>query len=156
LHREIMLSATYALSTEDSAPNQEADPENRLLWRANRHRLDAESLRDAMLAVSGQLDLAVGGEPKHLDETNRRRVYGFVSRRLPDPAMALFDFPNPNSLSEQRAMTTTPLQGLYLLNSDFVARQSIALAERLRAEGDDAIRLRKLYRTLFYRAPAPD
>jgi mono/diheme cytochrome c family protein len=156
LHREIVLSAVYALSAEDSVANREVDPENRLLWRANRRRLDAESVRDAMLAVSGQLEAKAGGQPQPLDHSNRRTVYCFVSRRLPDPAMALFDFPNPNSLSEQRVMTSTPLQGLFLLNSDFVAKQSAALASRLQVGGDDAARMHKIYQSLFYRQPTPE
>ena len=105
LHRKIMLTAAYGLSDAPSEHNCSAeDPDNRLLWRYNRRRLDAESLRDSLLCVSGKLDVKEGGPAVHLDkENNRRTVYAYVSRRQIDPMLALFDFPNPNSTSEQRA-----------------------------------------------------
>src|SRR5262245_18269043 len=80
LHREIMLCATYALSTDHLAQNSEKDPDNRLHWRANLiQRLDAESLRDSILAVAGNLDSKVGGEPADLTDANRRRtIYATV------------------------------------------------------------------------------
>ena len=111
MHREIMLSAVYALSSEDIPANGAVDPDDRLLWRANWQRMDAETLRDSLLFVSGNLDPQAGGPPPPLDDKNKRRaVYGFVSRRKLDSMMALFDFPNPNSTSEQRVVTNVPLQ----------------------------------------------
>ena len=99
------------------------DPDDRLLWRPNWQRLDAESLRDSLLFVSGNLDLEEGGPPVAFNEKNHRRaVYGFISRRRLDPMLALFDFPNPNSTSEQRVVTNVPLQRLFLLNSAFRGR----------------------------------
>ena len=157
MHREIMLSAAYQLSAEYSEHNFAVDPDNRLLWRANRQRLDAESLRDALLYVSGDLDLKMGGPPEKLtDEKNRRRtVYGFVSRRKPDATMSLFDFANPNSTSDQRMSTNVPLQRLFFMNSDLVMRESKALAARLKDAGDEATRIRQAYRLLMGREATP-
>ena len=158
MHREIMLSATYALSGEFSAKNHEADPENRLLWRAHRRRLDAEALRDSMLFVSGNLDLTPGGEPASLDDpANRRRtVYGYVSRRRLDKTLGLFDFPNPNKTSPRRFGTNTPLQGLFFLNSEFVMRQAERLTDRLGRDPDsnEAAKIRQAYRLLYGRRPS--
>src|SRR5262249_13311461 len=129
LHREIMLSATYALSTEYIGQNFDKDPDNRLHWRANLiQRVDAESLRDSILAVAGSLDLTIGGEPVRLtDDNHRRTVYALISRSKPDRMLAIFDFPDPNNTSEQRAVTLGPLQRLYFLNSTFISQQSQTL-----------------------------
>jgi mono/diheme cytochrome c family protein len=157
LHWEIMLSAAYALSTEYSEKSFVADPDNRFLWRAPRRRLDVEALRDSILFVSGNLDFSPGGEPMRLSEekNDRRTVYGFVSRRRLDGTLALFDFANPNNTSERRIDTDTPLQRLFFLNSAFVLRQSVALADRLNnvPNGDVESRIRKAYRLLFCREP---
>jgi mono/diheme cytochrome c family protein len=156
LHRQILLSSTYALSSENDAANAEKDPDNTNLWRANiRKRLDFEALRDSILAVAGALDARLGGAPVPLDENNRRRtIYGTVSRTHPDPTMALFDFPNPNSMSEERLVTVGPLQRLWFMNSPFVMKQSKLFAERLEREaGDDKARIDRAYRLLYGRAP---
>ncbi len=153
MNREIMLTATYQLSTADSPKAFTADPENRLLWRANRQRLDVEELRDSLLFVSGKLDQKAGGPPEQLTVENKRRtVYGFVSRKDLDPLLALFDFPNPNATSEQRIETTVPLQGLFFLNSPLIIKQTEALAERIGSTGDQAASIQKTYRLLFGRA----
>ncbi|MEO8126008.1 MAG: PSD1 and planctomycete cytochrome C domain-containing protein [Bryobacteraceae bacterium] len=154
MNREIMLTSTYQLSTDDSPKAFTADPENRLLWRANRTRLDIEELRDSLLFVSGKLDPKTGGPPEHLTVDNKRRtVYGFVSRKDLDPLLALFDFPNPNATSEQRIVTTVPLQGLFFLNSPLIIKETEALAERIGSTGDQAASIQKTYRLLFGRAP---
>jgi hypothetical protein len=157
VHREIMLSAAYQLSADYNAADFTADPDNRLLWRANRQRLDAEALRDALLFVSGNLDLKMGGPPEKLDkaENHRRTVYGFVSRRKLDPMLGLFDFANPNSTSDQRMVTNVPLQRLFFMNSELVAKQSRSLADLLKAEPDDTARIRKAYRLLLGREARP-
>jgi hypothetical protein len=155
LHREILLSAVYGLSAEVVPANQTLDADNRLLWRANWRRMDAETLRDSLLFAGGNLDLREGGEPAALNDQNTRRtVYGFVSRRKLDPFLALFDFPNPNSTSEQRTETNVPLQRLFLMNSSFVEQQAAALAKRL--TGTDTEKLRQAYRILYGRTPADD
>ena len=156
LHREIMLSAVYALSCTDSEENYAIDPDNRLLWHANRRRLDAESLRDSILFVSGKLDLKMGGPavPFTNEDNYRRTAYGFVSRRRLDPFLALFDFPNPVATSEQRLPTTVPLQELFFMNSNFVMASSKALADRVAAStADDSARVEKAYGVLFQRKP---
>ena len=153
LHREIMLSNAYALSAENSAKNYAADPENRLVWRANRRRLDAEALRDSLLYVSGNLDLTPAGKAARLTDDNKRRaVYGFVSRRKLDGMLALFDFPSPNNTSEQRMSTNVPLQKLFFMNSSLVADQAKALATKLK--GEDAARIGEAYLILFSRPPS--
>jgi len=157
MHREILLSATYALSAGVSPANTAVDPDNRLYWRANRRRLDVESLRDSLLLVAGNLDPAIGGPAARLTDDNRRRaVYGYVSRRRLDPMLALFDFPNPASTSEKRIPTDVPLQRLFFLNSGFVARQAEALARRVDSEPGEQAKIRGLYRLVFGRRPTPD
>lgn len=157
LHKEIMLSATYALSAGHAEKNYAADPDNRLLWRANRRRLDVEALRDSLLYVSGNLNRTIGGPPVRLDEetNNRRTVYGHISRDEVDRLLALFDFPNPAITSEQRSFTDVPLQRLFFLNSDFVLRQARSLAARLQNEcgDDDGRKIVRAYRLLFGRLP---
>jgi cytochrome c553 len=156
LHREMMLSRAYQVSAADNAANSEIDAANRYLWKFNRRRLDIESLRDSMLWATGELDLTMGGQPRRLgEEPNKRRtVYGFVSRRDLDPTLALFDFANPNSTSERRIETSTPLQRLFLLNSSFVERRAEELACSCEGLGGDEARIRAVYRKLFQRTPA--
>src|SRR5207302_5206345 len=118
LHREIMLSAAYQLSTRMDARNHDADPENKLVWRTSRRRLEVEAWRDAMLAVAGTLDRTVGGPSSDLaaPDNRRRTLYGSVSRHELNPLLRLFDFPDPNITSDQRTVTTVPLQQLFVLN----------------------------------------
>jgi hypothetical protein len=156
LHREIMLSAAYALSTDHDEQNYARDADNKWLWRANlRPRLDAEALRDSLLFVAGNLDTKLGGPPLPLDEKNHRRtVYGYVGRTTLNATLALFDFPNPNNTSERRTVTTGPLQRLYFMNNAFVAEQANALARRVQTSGShEAQRIREAYRLVFSRTP---
>ncbi len=156
LHRQIMLSAAYQLSTDQAAPNVAQDAADRFFWRANMvQRLEIESLRDAILAVSGTLDLSLGGPPARLTDDNQRRtVYGIISRNRQDPALELFDFPNPSSTIEHRSVTVGPLQRLYFMNSSFIAVQSKALAKRLESEAStDEARIKRAYRLLYSRMP---
>jgi hypothetical protein len=179
MHREIMLSAVYQLSSVASDRQKALDGDNRLLARANRRRLDAEALRDTLLFVSGRLDESIGGPPVWLTENyatrkgpdgdwdkysqaaewitglrSRRTIYGYVSRRRPDQTMALFDFPNPSSTASQRFTTSTPLQRLFFLNSDFIARQAQGLAAVVAKEAAEEARIRRTYKILFGRDPA--
>lgn len=155
LHREIVLSETYRLSADQSEANAQKDPDNKLLWRANRRRLDIESLRDSMLMVSGKLDPTAGEKAAKLDDSNARRtVYGFVSRRKLDGTLALFDFPNPNNTSESRLTTNVPLQRLYFMNSSFVEEQAKALSGRF--QGTPEERIAAIYRAVFQREPDAD
>jgi hypothetical protein len=164
LHREIMLSATYRLASSDRAQNFEHDPDNRLLWRMNRRRLDVEAMRDAVLAVSGNLDLTMGGPSLNLSDAKnyRRTLYASISRHDLNGMLRLFDFPDPNLTSERRVMTTVPMQQLFVLNSEFVIQQAKALATRLSSEPaadqpvvDEQRRIDLLYRLVLCRAPQP-
>ncbi len=157
LHREIMLSAAYRRSSAFHADNYQADPENRLLWRMNRRRLEIEPWRDSLLAVTGELDTAVGGASRDLSDAgnNRRTLYGFISRHKLDELLRLFDFPDPNITSGRRAVTTVPLQQLFVLNSDFMTRRARALAQRIEREAgpDDEPKIRHAYQLLYARSP---
>ena len=149
LIREIVLTRTYQLAANHNAEAAEADPENRLLWRANRRRLEAEALRDAVLLVSGALDRRRGGMTLPLDTPGsvrvvqppfmdakvelgesrryRRTVYLPTLRKsqLNDlDLLNLFDFPDPNTVTGRRDVTTVPPQALYLMNSPFLKEQS--------------------------------
>ncbi len=154
LHRTIMLSKVYQLSARREPASQQKDPDNRMLWRANRLRLDVESWRDALLAVSGQLDPTFGGSTTDLNaSTNRRRtVYARVSRHDLNGLLRLFDFPDANITSERRTETTVPQQQLFVLNSPFFLGQAKALAARVQKEAaDDAARVRRAYMLTYGR-----
>jgi len=113
-----------------------------------------EELRDSLLAVAGNLDLSLYGPSSPLTDSNRRRtIYGYVGRTKPDSMLALFDFPNPNTMSELRTITVGPLQRLYFLNNDFVMRQANTFGDRLDT-GSDESKIAQAYRLLFGRLPA--
>ncbi len=157
IHREILLSNTYGLSTGISP---DSDPDNKLLSHFNLvPRLDMEALRDSVLAVSGQLDPTVGGASGAIGDENRRRsLYLTVSRTRLDPSLALFDFPDPNISADERPTTAGPLQGLFWLNSKFVGRQAEVLEKRLAkdAGASAASRIDRAYKLLYSRPPAPE
>jgi len=154
LVREIALSRTYRQSSDYREDAFLVDPDNRLLWRASKRRMDAESIRDAMLAVSGSIDFnrpaasLIGnlghrpvsllafakGVPSDLDGSDHRSVYLPVVRdRLPD-VFELFDFAEPSLVTGDRETTNVPLQALYLMNGPFVRKQSERLAQRVIAD----------------------
>ncbi len=157
LHRRIMLSRAYQMSSESDARNQELDAENKFLWRMNRRRLEVEAWRDAMLAVSGNLDRTVGGPSRDLaaSENRRRTFYAAVSRHELNSVLRLFDFPDPNVTSDTRTVTTVPLQQLFVLNSEFMVKQAKALASRLKSATDEseAGRIRRAFLTVYGRPP---
>lgn len=157
LHREILLSSVYQLSDEGLKENLEKDPANRLYWRANRHRMDAEQIRDSILAAAGDLDTKMGGPSEPLKpEYTRRTVYGKVSRYRLDEYLQLFDFPSPNLSAEKRFSTTVPLQRLFFMNSDFVQQQAEHLAQRVASEPDNTARIQKIYQFVYGRAASPE
>lgn len=164
LQREMVLSATYRQSSRVTEKQRSVDPENRLLSRMNRRRLEVEAWRDTLLAVAGRLDTStIGGkslDPQNAEE-RRRTVYSNISRLDLNRMLAMFDFPDPNAHSASRSQTTTPLQKLFVLNSPFAVKQAEFFAERLQKEtesipnSDARIRIDRAYRLLFSR-PATD
>ncbi len=156
LHREIMLSSVYQLSSERDEKNLNSDGDNRWFWRMNRRRLDVESWRDAMLAVSGKLDPKLGGPTTNLAAADnvRRTVYAKISRHDLNYVLRLFDFPDANITSERRVETTVPQQQLFVLNSPFVIETAKALAARVQKEAsNDPERVQRAF-AIAYGRPA--
>jgi hypothetical protein len=154
LHRAILLSSVYQLSTENDTVNYAKDSGDRFYWRMDRKRMDAEQLRDAVLSVAGNLDNSLGGPSVELTPAfARRTVYGKVSRYKLDEYLQLFDFPAPNISAEKRFTTTVPLQRLFLMNSDFIQVEAEELAKRVAAEPDNRARIRKAYLLAYGRDP---
>jgi hypothetical protein len=156
LHREIMLSAAYA---QASAPNDAAyqsDPTNRWLWRMNPRRLDIEAWRDAILTASGTLDPAIGGPSEDLESPDnvRRSVYAKISRSRLHPMFRLYDFPDASQHSPGREITTTPLQQLFVLNSEFLQTQAAKLVGPV-PDLPSPEKVRYLYNRIFARDPKP-
>lgn len=156
LHRKLLLSSTYRQDSVDRPDCRAADPENRLLWRMNRRRLELEATRDMLLAVAERLDTTIGGRPVDLTAANysrRRAVYGFIDRQDLPGMFRVFDIASPDQSSARRSRTTVPQQALFLMNSPFVIDQSLALAARpdVAELSDPAARIGRLYEILFSR-----
>jgi hypothetical protein len=161
LHRLLLRSAVYRQKSDDRPECGRADPENGLWWRMNRRRLDFEATRDALLAVSGRLDPAIGGPPfKDLAAVSARRrtVYGFIDRLNLPGLFRTFDFPSPDATSPGRDVTTVPQQALFLMNNPFTAEAARGLVNRPDVAGEKEVhgRVVRLYRLLYGRDPAPD
>jgi len=173
LHKLIVMSAVY--QQQSASPNDTArrlDAQNRLLWRQNPRRLDAESMHDAVLSVAGTLNPAMGG-PGYRDfnfteayapiydyitpdkpELLRRSIYRFVVRTTPHQFMSTLDCPDPANLTPARAQTTTALQALTLSNDEFMLQQATSLATRIENETDSrAAAIRRAFALCFQRAP---
>ena len=173
LHRLIVNSATYQQSSKFNSSAAAIDADNELLWRFAPRRLEAEALRDAMLAASGALNLKAGGPgfrpfvttefnatfytPVDRDEPefNRRTVYRINVNSGKDPLLDAFDCPDPSVKTPRRGVTTTPLQALELMNNAFVQRMSLRLAERVlqEAKGDARLAIDYAYRLTLGRKP---
>ncbi len=128
LHRIIMLSSAYQQGPGQVIP---ADPENKLLSHFSRRRLDFEAMRDSLLAISGRLDLTMGGRSVDLVSeplSTRRTVYALINRQDLPSMFRAFDFPVPDQCLERRPLTTVPQQALFAMNSPFVLEQARALA----------------------------
>jgi cytochrome c553 len=161
IHRLILLSSVWQESCENNPRYAQADPGNRLLWRANLRRLEYEPLRDSLLAIGGRLDTNVYGRPVDLrkqPDSTRRTVYELVDRANIDDVLINFDFATPDMVTGIRHQTTVPQQALYLMNSPIV----IELAKRLVAmpsfvdSADDAARLDFLYERIYQRPASPE
>jgi len=159
LIRRIALSQVYQQQSHLRDEAARIDPENLLLWRAQRRRLDFEALRDSLLAVSGKLDTTVGGESVKIvgpAPSPRRTVYAFIDRQNLPGVFRTFDFASPDTHSPKRPKTTVPQQALYLLNNAFVQEVAAATVQRVAdAEPVDA-RVTQLYRLILAREPTRD
>ena len=159
LHKRIVMTNAYRQSADVTAQKQLLDPENRLVSRQARRRLDLEQMRDSLLLASGKLDTAqIGGKSVELwtaEYKPRRSVYGFIERQNLPGLFRTFDFASPDSTSAQRFRTTVPQQALFLMNSNFAVEQAKTLAARPDIAGakDDAARVWRLYTALFNRPP---
>jgi hypothetical protein len=153
LHSMILISKTYQLSSAEHAKAREIDPDNRLLARAHRRRLEFEALRDSLLAVAGNLDPKIGGPAVDITTapfSKRRTIYGTVDRQNLPGVFRTFDFASPDSSTAQRYETTVPQQALYLLNHPFVLEQAKNVAKRA-GQKDDQATVRQLYRDVLGR-----
>ncbi len=160
MHRLILTSATYQQSALLPASREALtrDPENRLLWRGTTRRLDAEQIRDSILAVTGELDLQAGG-PSVDAVTPRRTIYTRVTRNTRNSLLDVFDAPEGFVSTAQRNVTTTASQALLLLNSQSFLQRARAMALRLGKEGRSATDeelVASAYRLAYGRAPTPE
>ena len=173
IHRLIVLSATYRQSSATNGTAAAADADGRLLWRYPPRRLEAEAIRDAMLSVSGKLDLAVGGpgfdtfkpndnyvrvyEPKESfgPAEWRRMVYQFKPRSQHDGTFGAFDCPDAGQPTDRRTSSTTPLQALNLMNGSFALEQAAYFAERVKREAGDqpVAQVERAFALAFGRTP---
>ena len=171
LHRLILNSAVWQQSTDANESAAAVDPENRLLWRMNRRRLEAEAIRDSLLAIGGDLDTTMRGSllptenRKYVTNTSninvdiyntpRRTIYLPIVRSALFDYLTAFDFGDPSSMSGQRDRTTVAPQALFLMNSELVAKESETLAKSLLAQpGDDAGRIAEAFERFYSRSPA--
>jgi hypothetical protein len=174
LHRLILNSATYKQVSDHHQGNALIDISNKYLWRQNRRRLDAESLRDTVLFVSGKMNFEMGGpsfkdfvieKPQHSPHyqyhkydpddplTHRRSVYRFIVRSQPQPFMDTFDCADPSQLVDKRGETTTALQALALLNNHFMVKMSQRFSENI-SESPDPVRI--AFEAALSRIPSQD
>ena len=153
MHRLIMLSNTYRMSSRDATYTTE-DPGNRLLWRQNRKRLEIEPLRDSVLVAGASLDRRPGGTPEGV-QSKRRTVYLSINRAALLDLLSTFDYVEPANHIEQRSVTTVPSQALFWMNNSLVHEQADRLAKRLLESGsDDDARIRLAWMTLYGRPPS--
>ena len=154
LHKRIVLSSAYRQSHALIPENREIDPDNRLVWYFQPRRLDAELIRDALLAVGGNLDRGMYG-PSVLDDSARRSIYLRVKRSELIPLMTMFDAPEPTQSIGQRTTTTVPTQALAMINSPLVRQQAERLAQRVRSDRNASLdaQIEHAYRQALQRGP---
>ncbi|MDF1738721.1 MAG: PSD1 and planctomycete cytochrome C domain-containing protein [Verrucomicrobiales bacterium] len=155
LHRLILTSHTWQQQSSNPVQdkNMLVDPENRLLWKYNKRRLDLEQLRDGILEVTGTLsDEMFGRAVKILEPpySNRRSVYAFIDRQNLNPVFRNFDFSNPQETTAQRPTTTIPMQALFTMNSDFIQNQAANLAKKVAPQEDP---IQHYHRAIFATEP---
>ncbi len=173
MHRLIMLSHVYQLGSDDTEANAAIDPPNDYFWRQNARRLSAEEIRDSLLAVSNTLDRAPGGPHPFAPEeqrrytqhhpfvgdfpTNHRSVYLMQQRIRKQPFLAVFDGADTNADTGDRALSTTPLQALFMMNDPLMRQTAVRLAERVsHLADDDAGRISRAISLCFSRPATPD
>lgn len=161
LHRWIMTSNVYQLASTPDAQARAIDPDNRLLWKAHRQRLDLEAMRDTLLMLSGRLELRLGGRPVEIaaDPQSRvRTIYGLIDRQSLPGTFRAFDFASPDQSNERRSRTMVPQQALFAINSPFVVVQAKALAARpeIASQPDPAARIAATYRASLTREPSQE
>jgi hypothetical protein len=156
----IVLSSTYQQTSEDRPDGLAKDPENRMVWRFNRRRLEFEAMRDAVMAASGALDPAMGGRAVPIFEAPfppKRTIYGFIDRQNLEGTYRTFDFASPDTTSPKRHVTTVPQQALFLMNSPFILDQSRRLSGASEVgSSEPQERIRQLYVRLFAREPGAE
>ncbi len=160
LHKRILLSRTYKQAAVENHTSRVMDPENHWLWRRPRKRLSLESMRDAMLKVSGELNLEMGGRPFDMMSepiTARRSVYGFVNRDVPSTLSTTFDGANPSACTAKRPETTVPQQTLFALNSTFIQDRAKAIMNlnSIQKAPTAEEKIRRLYQQTLSRLPEP-
>jgi hypothetical protein len=173
IHRLILKSTTYRQSSEARNECLAVDANTSLLWRFPPRRLEAEAIRDSILAAGSKLDLRMGGPGFSFFEANdnyvrvyaprkewtpdtfRRMVYGTLIRQRPDGVFGPFDCPDGGQIAPTRGRSTTPLQALNLLNSTFILQQADSFAERLKREagGDVKSQVQRAFSLAFQRKP---
>jgi mono/diheme cytochrome c family protein len=162
LHRLIMNSASYQQASLDVPERRAIDPENRYYWRMNRRRLEFEAMRDALLAVTGELDTRLHGLPSEDFDSPRRSLYLLVNRQQMSGVLATFDVSVPDATLPVRNKTTVPQQALYLMNNRFIADRAARLIEQLAeqlpvgkklSEVEFAHRIERLYEVIYGRRP---
>jgi mono/diheme cytochrome c family protein len=159
LHQTIMLSDAYCQQSNNRATGHQADPENRLLWKMNRRRLEFEPLRDSILAVTQQLDQTMHGPAIELFAntlSNRRTIYGRIDRQDLPGLYRVFDLASPDQSAAKRTRTSVPQQSMFMLNSKFILQQAkhLVTAAQYSANATPDQKIRKLYQTVFQRQPS--
>ncbi|MEO6788537.1 MAG: DUF1553 domain-containing protein, partial [Chthoniobacteraceae bacterium] len=172
LHRTILLSSTWMqdsvhpsqLTAGNPQPTartpQAVDPENRLLWRQNRQRLEWEAMHDALLATAGNLDETIGGHPVQLFKEpfpKRRAVYAYIDRQNLPGTLRTFDFASPDLMNPQRSTTSVPQQALYMMNSPFVIAQAESLTDApdFSSTNPEERQVQMLYQRILARKATP-
>jgi len=174
MHRLIVTSATYRQSSATRERGREMDADARLLWRYSPRRLEAEVIRDAMLAVAGNLNLKMGGPGFDLFDPNdnyvkvynsrtkfgpeewRRMVYQAKPRMQLESTFGAFDCPDAGQIAPRRTSSVTPLQALNLLNSPFILQQAELLAKRVEREAKGDARVQRAFEVVLNRQPASE
>ncbi|MFH1299937.1 MAG: PSD1 and planctomycete cytochrome C domain-containing protein [Planctomycetota bacterium] len=175
LHRLLVLSTAYQQTSLTHPEGNQIDGDNRLLWRMNRRKLEAEAIRDSVLQVSGKLDLTMYGpgdrlfvleKPQHSphylyqkydpvsEESHRRSIYRFIVRSVPDPFMETLDCADPSQMTPKRLETLTALQALSLLNDHFMVSMSAFYARKIKEESTDlSTQIQLAFKTTLGRPP---